>query len=127
MSIKPGTFSEACYNQNSIDELRTALLNGRDETDMQVWGLSEDEWEEQVVAALYALGSKHYEDLIFEGVKYVPIQDAYPSDNGSQWEALAIDDKGNQYMVYWDVITDDNEGDFSNDCNWENAAEVVLI
>lgn len=43
-------FAEACYDTNSIDELRNAT--DPDETDMQQWGITEDQWHEAVQAAL---------------------------------------------------------------------------
>ena len=52
MSIQDNTFAAACYNDNSIDELEQALIDGPDETDMAGWGLSESEWREQIELAL---------------------------------------------------------------------------
>jgi hypothetical protein len=34
-------FAEACYNQNSFEELKDARIEEADETDMKTWGLTE--------------------------------------------------------------------------------------
>ncbi|WP_073585239.1 hypothetical protein [Vibrio quintilis] len=52
MAIQEGTFAEACYNMNSIEELENALQTGADESDMKVWNLTEDEWREQIETAI---------------------------------------------------------------------------
>ena len=52
MAIQENTFAEACYNQNSIEQLRTALTSPADETDMKEWGLSKEEYFEQIQLAL---------------------------------------------------------------------------
>jgi hypothetical protein len=46
-------FAAACYNDNSINELKKALSDGPDETDMNDWGISEDEWTDGIRAALF--------------------------------------------------------------------------
>lgn len=43
-------FAEACYDTNSLPELRDATEP--DETDMEQWGISADQWREAVAAAL---------------------------------------------------------------------------
>ena len=43
-------FATACYDTNSVDELRAATE--ADETDMQQWGIDENRWHEAVSAAL---------------------------------------------------------------------------
>lgn len=48
-------FSEACFNQNSIKELQDAIAGEPDSTDMQTWGIDEDEWKEAIETALLAL------------------------------------------------------------------------
>jgi len=45
-------FAEACYNQNSIAELQQALKGEADQADMAEWGLTENDWREQVKEAL---------------------------------------------------------------------------
>lgn len=46
------TFSEACYDRNSLDELRQALTEEPDATDMETWGIDADEWRRSIAAAL---------------------------------------------------------------------------
>ena len=55
MTIELNTFAAACYDMNSIAELEQALIDGPDATDMKEWNLSEEEWCEQVEAALAEL------------------------------------------------------------------------
>ena len=52
--IESGTFAEACYNQNSIRELEEALTAAPDPVDMETWGLTADEWRDQIELALAA-------------------------------------------------------------------------
>ena len=52
MRIEANTFAEACYDMNTVEELETALADGPDETDMEVWCLTADEWREQIKLAL---------------------------------------------------------------------------
>lgn len=47
-------FSEACYNDNSQDELICALAGNADSADMENWGITADEWRESIEAALAA-------------------------------------------------------------------------
>jgi hypothetical protein len=49
------TFAEACFNENSIDELKQALIDGPDKSDLINWELTEGEWRENVDLALRAL------------------------------------------------------------------------
>lgn len=57
MTIQEGTFAEACYNMNSIEELENALQNGADEADMNEWGITEESWREQILEAIEELKS----------------------------------------------------------------------
>lgn len=43
-------FAEACYDTNSLNELRDAIEP--DETDMAQWGITESQWREAIAAAL---------------------------------------------------------------------------
>lgn len=52
--IAENTFAAACFNQNSVQELKAALSNGPDASDMREWGLTADEWTAQVHLALNA-------------------------------------------------------------------------
>lgn len=46
-------FAVACYEQNTEDELETALGEDADETDITTWGLvSSQEWRDALRAAL---------------------------------------------------------------------------
>lgn len=55
MTIQSNTFAAACYDMNSIADLRDALENGPDATDMREWGLTESEWAEQIKLAIAEL------------------------------------------------------------------------
>lgn len=52
--IESGTFAEACFNNNSIAELESALAGQPDPTDLATWGITPDEWREQINLALAA-------------------------------------------------------------------------
>lgn len=52
MSIQSGTFAEACFDNNSIQELKNALLGSADRADMVAWNLTATEWKEQIALAL---------------------------------------------------------------------------
>ena len=56
--INTGTFEDACFLTNSIEELELALEEGPEDSELQEWGLSENEWREQVASALNRLRSK---------------------------------------------------------------------
>lgn len=55
MNIKPNTFAAACYDQNTIAELEQALIDGPDATDMANWGITAEEWTNEINSALVAL------------------------------------------------------------------------
>jgi hypothetical protein len=55
MSIESGSFAEACFDMNSIEDLEDASIENADETDMKTWGLTADEWLRQIKLALVAL------------------------------------------------------------------------
>lgn len=55
MSIQLNTFAAACYDNNSVAELRQALIDGPDSADMVEWSLNEDDWRMQVSQALAEL------------------------------------------------------------------------
>lgn len=51
--IQDGTFAEACYNQNSVYELISALAQVHaDHADMEQWNLTPEKWRENVAFAL---------------------------------------------------------------------------
>mgnify|MGYP001469338105 CR=1 FL=1 len=53
-TLTDNTFAAACYDQNTVDELRAALAGDPDTIDMATWGLSADEWREEIRKALTA-------------------------------------------------------------------------
>lgn len=56
--IPDGSFAEACYNQNTLEDLQN--INVADQTDMQTWGLTESEYFENIDLALaHLITDKH--------------------------------------------------------------------
>ena len=52
--IECNSFAEACYDQNSIEELIEGLLNPADKIDMKGWGIrTAREYKGQIATALY--------------------------------------------------------------------------
>lgn len=57
--ILSGSFAEACFDQNSIDEL-AAAIESPDQTDMETWGLTEAEYMENIELALaHLIADRH--------------------------------------------------------------------
>jgi len=52
--IESNTFAEACYNQNTIDELKQALNEEADQSDMLEWKIDASTWHAQIKLALAA-------------------------------------------------------------------------
>jgi hypothetical protein len=48
-------FAEACYNQNSLNELKFSLKGAADETDLLTWNLTEAEWRKALKIAIIAM------------------------------------------------------------------------
>lgn len=48
-------FAEACFAQNSAEELIQALLGPADGPDMKIWGITSAEWRTAIAAALLEL------------------------------------------------------------------------
>lgn len=48
-------FAEACYDQNSLQELKFSLKGAADETDLLTWNLTEAEWREALKIAIIAM------------------------------------------------------------------------
>ena len=48
-------FAEACFNQNSLNELKYSLKGAADETDLLIWNLTEAEWREALKIAVIAM------------------------------------------------------------------------
>ena len=55
MTIKTNTFAEACFNNNSIEEIEAALNADYDETDIKTWGLTTADYYSELKVALNAL------------------------------------------------------------------------
>ena len=56
--IQENTFAEACYECNTIKQLEHALTIEADKDDMEQWGITADEWREQIKLAIAALQEK---------------------------------------------------------------------
>jgi hypothetical protein len=54
VKIEAGTFAEACYDQNSVDELIKALAGQADDADMKAWSLMPHQWRYEIGQALAA-------------------------------------------------------------------------
>ncbi len=54
MPLADNSFAAACYEQNSIDELREALSGPPDQADIKTWGLTAEQWRAEIQAALAA-------------------------------------------------------------------------
>jgi hypothetical protein len=52
--IDENTFAAACYDQNSINELKTAIASPPDATDLINWNLTEAEYFANIKLALTA-------------------------------------------------------------------------
>ncbi len=58
--IESNTFSAACYDQNSIEELRAALKQrAADKTDCNTWKITPTQWRAEIQTALDALIEKN--------------------------------------------------------------------
>lgn len=56
--IPDGSFAEACYNQNTLEDLQN--INVADQTDMETWGLTEAEYMENIELALaHLIADRH--------------------------------------------------------------------
>ncbi len=53
--IQPNSFAAACYDDNTIAELQEALSEPADSIDCHAWGITPEEWYEQIKLALAAL------------------------------------------------------------------------
>ena len=52
MTIQAGTFAEACYDMNTREELEDALRVNNSETDCKTWGITHEQWRENIQVAL---------------------------------------------------------------------------
>lgn len=41
--------------------------------------------------------------------------------------AYARDTQGTQYLVKWDIICENDQGDESNACDWESPGSITLL
>lgn len=73
--VEENTFAAACIDQNSLQELCKALEDGPDERDLREWGLTDNEWLEQVELSIKVLKIGYYE---------IARKKNYP---GARWEA----------------------------------------
>lgn len=55
MTIELNSFAAACYDMNGVEDLKHSLELGPDATDMREWGLTAEEWREQIELAIEAL------------------------------------------------------------------------
>lgn len=62
----------------------------------------------------------------FEGKTYTVIQNAYISSNGKTYQAHAIDEEENDFLVYW-LITKPNVEDENEACNWYEIHDVKRV
>lgn len=69
-----------------------------------------------------------YGSVEYEGKEYILLDQ--PFVENEQFEVDAVDEEGNLYRVYWNILEDwdyGREGDAINACDWDNPANVVLI
>ena len=52
LDITLSGFAEACYNENSVDELIEGWSTGFDKRDGEVWGINESQWYDSIINAL---------------------------------------------------------------------------
>lgn len=131
MKIEPGTFAEACYEQNSISELRAALYRDADQSDCEQWGLTPEQWREQIALALFEKASDKNGKVEFEGREYALLcepsltNNVFPgwfgdAKNGEayvmQWGAGAVDADGIKHSMIWefDAVRGEEPDDDSN-------------
>lgn len=56
--IESGSFAAACYDSNSIDDLKMALVGSADANDCAAWDITAIEWREQIELAIVAMQEK---------------------------------------------------------------------
>lgn len=52
MTIAANTFAHACIEQNILTDLREMLNGPVDERDCYAWGLTGDQWRQQIAQAI---------------------------------------------------------------------------
>lgn len=58
-----------------------------------------------------------------EGREYRTTQDPYINDDGSQYQAHAVDVDNNEYIIVWEVTNAETE-DESEACNWDEPLAI---
>lgn len=61
-----------------------------------------------------------------DGKEYRTTQDPYVSDDGNTYKAHALDAKGNEYLITWEVINAETT-DESEACDWEEPIDIKSI
>ncbi|MGM0783916.1 MAG: hypothetical protein ACQEUM_07375 [Pseudomonadota bacterium] len=87
-------FAEACYDTNSIPELRDA--SEPDETDMEQWGITADQWREAVAAALADLDEDQGDAYRLHEIGVAMFGQSWMTDM-----ARALDMKDARRIRYW--------------------------
>lgn len=65
-------------------------------------------------------------NITYKNQQLILNQQAYVSGDGKTYQASASDKDGNNYLVVWDIVCDDTQGDESNACNWDKYTVVAL-
>lgn len=69
--------------------------------------------------------------VTFEGKEFALTQQAYvdgPANGTPYYKASAVDQKGNEYEVTWEVVENwEQVEDESEMCDWDNPVEVVAL
>lgn len=67
----------------------------------------------------------------FENKEYTLTQEAYITGNNENpyYEAAAVDENGEKYMVIWYILDNYNpeDGDEGEACDWESPSNVYSI
>ena len=54
-TVSPDSYAEHLYNTASLDHLQKQLHAGPSQDDLQKWGLSRQQWQEQMLLAIDAI------------------------------------------------------------------------
>lgn len=65
----------------------------------------------------------------FEGVEYRTTQNPYVNDEGTHYEATAINKDNEQVLIEWEITHQDykNLEDESDACDWDNPSRVIRL
>ena len=62
--------------------------------------------------------------VVFENKTYILDQEPYYSNGTSDcYMALAHDDEGNKYTIYWKIVNEEAEM-LEDTCDWENPSYI---